>query len=230
MIHSPRVLMMIDYDLEGDLLLLEKLLNNDPSSPLPPKELHVEELKITKSSINDPPELELKDLPSYLKFQLTRKTKRSPLSLALMGRLPTDACLSAYVMLRARSKGHKISKSRIEVDKAKVDVIAKLPHPTSVKGIRSMRDPLTYGASIFNGGPFLRPSDGIMYILVAVDYLSKWVEAKALPTNDTRVVIKIFKSLFAPFGTPRAIVSDRGLPQIMKISRASGFALCSLEL
>ncbi|GKB13319.1 reverse transcriptase domain-containing protein [Tanacetum coccineum] len=32
--------------------------------------------------------------------------------------------------------GHKISKSGIEVDKAKVDVIAKLPHPTSVKGIR----------------------------------------------------------------------------------------------
>nr|GEZ14798.1 reverse transcriptase domain-containing protein [Tanacetum cinerariifolium] len=33
--------------------------------------------------------------------------------------------------------GHKISKNRIEVDKAKVDVIAKLPHPTTVKGIRS---------------------------------------------------------------------------------------------
>ncbi|GJV79579.1 reverse transcriptase domain-containing protein [Tanacetum coccineum] len=33
--------------------------------------------------------------------------------------------------------GHKISKSGIEVDKAKVDVIAKLPHPTSVKGIQS---------------------------------------------------------------------------------------------
>ncbi|GJW82363.1 hypothetical protein Tco_0146338 [Tanacetum coccineum] len=32
--------------------------------------------------------------------------------------------------------GHKISKSGIEVDKAKVDVIAKLPHPTSVKGVR----------------------------------------------------------------------------------------------
>ncbi|GJV14088.1 hypothetical protein Tco_1359411 [Tanacetum coccineum] len=31
--------------------------------------------------------------------------------------------------------GHKISKSGIEVDKAKVDVIAKLPHPTSVKGV-----------------------------------------------------------------------------------------------
>ncbi|GJR31707.1 reverse transcriptase domain-containing protein [Tanacetum coccineum] len=34
--------------------------------------------------------------------------------------------------------------------------------------------------------------------------------AKALPTNDARVVIKILKSLFARFGTPRAIISDRG--------------------
>ncbi|GJY49385.1 reverse transcriptase domain-containing protein [Tanacetum coccineum] len=50
-----------DFDPEGDLLLLEKLLNDDPSSPLPLKELHVEELKIVKSSIDDPPELELKD-------------------------------------------------------------------------------------------------------------------------------------------------------------------------
>nr|GEU51942.1 reverse transcriptase domain-containing protein [Tanacetum cinerariifolium]GEV15181.1 reverse transcriptase domain-containing protein [Tanacetum cinerariifolium] len=33
--------------------------------------------------------------------------------------------------------GHKISKSKIEVDRAKVDVIAKLPHPTTVKGVRS---------------------------------------------------------------------------------------------
>ncbi|GJU41935.1 reverse transcriptase domain-containing protein [Tanacetum coccineum] len=33
--------------------------------------------------------------------------------------------------------GHKISKKGIEVDKAKIDVISKLPHPTTVKGIRS---------------------------------------------------------------------------------------------
>ncbi|GKF45339.1 reverse transcriptase domain-containing protein, partial [Tanacetum coccineum] len=33
--------------------------------------------------------------------------------------------------------GHKISKSGIEVDRAKVDIIAKLPHPTTVKGVRS---------------------------------------------------------------------------------------------
>ncbi|GJU71588.1 reverse transcriptase domain-containing protein [Tanacetum coccineum] len=58
-------------------------------------------------------------------------------------------------------------------------------------------------------GPF-PSSRGNKYILVAVDYLSKWVEAKALPTNDARVVVKFLKSLFSRFGAPRAIISDRG--------------------
>nr|GEY07273.1 reverse transcriptase domain-containing protein [Tanacetum cinerariifolium] len=58
-------------------------------------------------------------------------------------------------------------------------------------------------------GPFLS-SKGNKYILVVVDYLSKWVEAKALPTNNARVVVKFLKSLFSRFGTPKAIISDRG--------------------
>nr|GFA58442.1 reverse transcriptase domain-containing protein [Tanacetum cinerariifolium] len=58
-------------------------------------------------------------------------------------------------------------------------------------------------------GPF-SSSKGNKYILVAVDYLSKWVKAKALPTNDARVVVKFLKSLFSRFGTPKAIISDRG--------------------
>nr|GEW46028.1 reverse transcriptase domain-containing protein [Tanacetum cinerariifolium] len=58
-------------------------------------------------------------------------------------------------------------------------------------------------------GPF-PSSKGNNYILVAIDYLSKWVEAKALPTNDARVVVKFLKSLFSRFGTPKAIISDRG--------------------
>ncbi|GJU99345.1 reverse transcriptase domain-containing protein [Tanacetum coccineum] len=57
-------------------------------------------------------------------------------------------------------------------------------------------------------GPF-PSSRGNKYMLVAVDYLSKWVEAKALSTNDARVVVKILKSLFSRFGTPRTIISDR---------------------
>nr|GFD09771.1 reverse transcriptase domain-containing protein [Tanacetum cinerariifolium] len=58
-------------------------------------------------------------------------------------------------------------------------------------------------------GPF-PSSKGNKYILVAVDYLSKWVEAKALPINDARVVVKFLKSLFSRFGTPKAIINDRG--------------------
>nr|GEZ02228.1 reverse transcriptase domain-containing protein [Tanacetum cinerariifolium] len=58
-------------------------------------------------------------------------------------------------------------------------------------------------------GPF-PSSKGNKYILVTVDYLSKWVKSKALPTNDARVVVKFSKSLFSRFGTPKAIISDRG--------------------
>ncbi|GJV26160.1 reverse transcriptase domain-containing protein [Tanacetum coccineum] len=56
-----------DCDPEGDIRLIEKLLNNDPFQ-LPPMDLkQVEETK-AKSSIEEPPELELKDLPSHLEY------------------------------------------------------------------------------------------------------------------------------------------------------------------
>ncbi|GKE59982.1 reverse transcriptase domain-containing protein, partial [Tanacetum coccineum] len=65
-------------------------------------------------------------------------------------------------------------------------------------------------------------SRGNKYILVAVDYLSKWVEAKAFPTNDARVVCKFLKSLFARFRTLvlslviAVEVSNRGLKRILE--------------
>ncbi|GKD56651.1 hypothetical protein Tco_1290038 [Tanacetum coccineum] len=71
-----------EYAQEGDLLLLKKLLNDDPSSPLPPKELHVEELKIIKSSIDDPLELDLKDLPSHLEYAFLEGTDKLPVIIA----------------------------------------------------------------------------------------------------------------------------------------------------
>nr|GEX76715.1 reverse transcriptase domain-containing protein [Tanacetum cinerariifolium] len=144
---------------------------------------------------------------------------------------------------------HTISKNGIEVDKAKVDVIAKLPHPTTVKecieAFQTLKRKLTEApilvaldwdlpfellcdASDFAIGavlgklteapilvaldwdlPFELLCDASDFAIV-VDYLSKWVEAKALPTNDARVVCKFLKSLFARFRTPCAIISDRG--------------------
>nr|GEX87419.1 reverse transcriptase domain-containing protein [Tanacetum cinerariifolium] len=111
---------------------------------------------------------------SYFQFPLILKINKRPHSRVLMQRFPTVACLLGYAMHRARSKekmlqrckdinlclnweqshfmvkegivlGHKISKNRIEVDKAKVDVIGKLPHPTTVKGgVFMARKPLTF--------------------------------------------------------------------------------------
>nr|GFB04843.1 hypothetical protein [Tanacetum cinerariifolium] len=185
------------------ILYLENLLNEDPSPNLP--SVKTEDLKqvnatMTKPSIDEPPELELKELPSHLEYaflegtdnpwvspvhcvpkkggmtvvenedneliptrsRLTHKTKKRLPSLALMECLLTDVCLLVYAMLLARFKDkmlqrcedinlvlnwekcyfmvkegifpdHKISMSGVKVDRAKVDVIAKLPHPTSVK-------------------------------------------------------------------------------------------------
>ncbi|GJX82347.1 reverse transcriptase domain-containing protein [Tanacetum coccineum] len=58
-------------------------------------------------------------------------------------------------------------------------------------------------------GPFPK-SHKFEYILVAVDYVSKWAEAQALPTNDARVVVTSLKKLFCRFRMPKALISDRG--------------------
>nr|GEZ98399.1 reverse transcriptase domain-containing protein [Tanacetum cinerariifolium] len=253
------------YDPEGDILLLEAILNSKPSLPLPnheqsvpsfKKELKACEAKTIKSFVDEPPEVELKDLPPHLEYaflegnnklhvfivkdlgddeksaliKVLKSHKRAitwklsdiqginpefcthkilmeedyklavqhqrrvnpkihefikkEVKKLLDARLsypisdspwvsPTmevfmddfsvfrnsfEICLSRLDKMLQRCKdtklclnwekshfmvkegivlGPKISKNRIEVDKAKIDVITKLPHPTTVKGVRS---------------------------------------------------------------------------------------------
>nr|GEU72681.1 reverse transcriptase domain-containing protein [Tanacetum cinerariifolium] len=217
------------YDTEGDILSLEKLLNGDPSPNLPPvktEDLKQVDTSMTKPSIKEPLELELKELSFHLEFTFLKGTNKLPIiisielkdeeksallkpwvslvhcmpkkdgisvveykdneliptryfqisidhktkkrlpSLALMERLLTDvfgdslsSCFSHldkmpqwcedtnlvlnwekchFMVKEGIVLGHKISKFEIEVDRAKVDIIAKLPHPTSVKGAKNL--------------------------------------------------------------------------------------------
>jgi hypothetical protein len=66
-------------------------------------------------------------------------------------------------------------------------------------------------------GPF-PPSFGKQYIMVVVDYVSKWVEVVALPTNDAKVVINFLRNcIFVRFGVPREQISDEGTHFLNKL-------------
>ena len=59
-------------------------------------------------------------------------------------------------------------------------------------------------------GPFSN-SFGNQFILVTVNYVSKWVEAVPTKINDNKMVVKFLKeNIFSRFGIPRAIISDNG--------------------
>nr|GEU37877.1 reverse transcriptase domain-containing protein [Tanacetum cinerariifolium] len=168
-------------ELEGDILLLEAFLNDDPS--LPPlnqgnympevrKELKICKAKSEKSSVDEPLEVELKDLPPHLEYAFLEGDDKLPVIIAkdlsveektaliivlkshkraitwklsdikerMLKRCEdTNLCVnwekSHFMVKEGIVLGHKISKQGIEVDKAKVDVITKLSHPTTVKVI-----------------------------------------------------------------------------------------------
>nr|GEW72948.1 reverse transcriptase domain-containing protein [Tanacetum cinerariifolium] len=79
------------YDLEGDILLLETILNSKPLPPLPnheqylpsfKKELKVCEAKTVKSSVDEPPKVELKDLPPHLEYTFLEGDNKLPIIIA----------------------------------------------------------------------------------------------------------------------------------------------------
>nr|GEW16117.1 reverse transcriptase domain-containing protein [Tanacetum cinerariifolium] len=174
---SPKVYQPY-LDLEGDILLLEALLNDDPSLPFPNQgnylpEVHKEpkiyEAKSYKSSIDEPPEVELKDQPPHLEYAFLEGDDKFPVIITkdlsveektalitgylshlerMMKRCEdTNLCLnwekSHFMVKEGIVLGHKISKQGIEVDKAKVDVITKLPQPTTVKAFQTLIRKLT---------------------------------------------------------------------------------------
>ena len=70
-------------------------------------------------------------------------------------------------------------------------------------------------------GPFPQ-SFGNLYILLVVDYVSKWVEAVACPRNDPNSVVSFLqKNILSRFGTPRTIISDGGSHLQTKYSQNS---------
>nr|GEV92527.1 hypothetical protein [Tanacetum cinerariifolium] len=311
------------YDSEGDILLLEEFLNDDPSSlPLPSQELKVVEPKNKKSSIDEPPMVELKDLPHHLEYaflegddklpviiakdlkdkektalrkcieafqSLKKKLTKAPILVAPDWDLPFEIMCDASNFSIGAVLGQRKTKHFQPIHYASKTIIDAQAHYTTtekeslvvVYALEKFRPYLVLSKSIvytdhsalkylfnkqdakliapeaidilkaYHNGPtgghhgpnytakkgidFMRlfsSSRGNKYILMAVDYLSKWVAAKALPTNDIRVVCKFLKSLFSRFGTPRAIISDRGMSSTDRARAQSllGLKACKFDL
>nr|GEV35892.1 reverse transcriptase domain-containing protein [Tanacetum cinerariifolium] len=203
------------YDSEEDILLLEEFLNDDLSSPpLPPQELKVAEPNNEKSSIDKPPMVELKDLPTHLEYAFLEGNDKLP-------------------VIIAKDLKDKEKTALIKVMKSHKQALACTPwfadfsnyHARNfvVKGMSSQQKNkfFKYVKHYFWEDPFLFKICADQDILKAChngpigrhhgpNYTAKKVETKALPTNDARVVCKFLKPLFARFGTPCAIISDRG--------------------
>jgi len=59
-------------------------------------------------------------------------------------------------------------------------------------------------------GPFPN-SAGFSYILMTIDYVSRWVEVKAIRTNDSKTVSDFIRTyIFCRFGVPKVVISDNG--------------------
>nr|GEV79443.1 reverse transcriptase domain-containing protein [Tanacetum cinerariifolium] len=247
--HTPPEVDQSYLDSKGDILLLEAFLNDDPSLPPPNqgnylpevrKELKNYEAKSDKCSIDESPEVKLKDLPPHLEYAFLEGDDKLPVIIMKDLSMEEKTALITVLKSHKRAIAWKLSDIkgwRVCIDYRKLNEanckdhfplpfidqmrerLAGNQYYCFLDGKISQSDEMPQNSiqvcEIFDvwGIDFMSPfpsSRGKKYMLVVVDYLSKWVEAKALPTNDDRVVCKFLKNLFARFGTPRAINSDRG--------------------
>ncbi|GJW37425.1 reverse transcriptase domain-containing protein [Tanacetum coccineum] len=275
-----------------EVLGFSNVIAIDPSPPSEPRKLFAEirkelklcEAKTAKSSIDEPPEVELKDLPPHLEYAflednnklprtmnqasnmaeegypknheslrrveklldpidypiricpwLNEATRKDHFHLPFMDQMLERLAENEYYCFldvspdvpsnnqsfrKIRNKPHSHAHTETFAYRlAYAFCLCNAPARSERQGKISQRDEMPQNSiqvcEIFDVwginfmGPFFS-SKGNKYILV-LHYLSQWLfEAKALPTNDARVVVKFLKSLFARFGTPRAIISDRG--------------------
>nr|GEY01943.1 reverse transcriptase domain-containing protein [Tanacetum cinerariifolium] len=96
------------YDPEGDIFFLEKLLNEDPFS-LPPMDLKVAEETKEKSSVEEPPKLELKELPSHLEYAFLEDSNKLPVIIAKNLKVDEREALINVLKSHKRAIAWKIS-------------------------------------------------------------------------------------------------------------------------
>nr|GFB65773.1 reverse transcriptase domain-containing protein [Tanacetum cinerariifolium] len=114
-LRTPDELTNLDddyYDTEGDILYLEKLLNEDPSLNLPlmtNEKLKQVDATMTKPSIKEPPELELKDLPSHLEYAFLEGTDELPIIISKELKVEEKAALLKVLKSHKRAIAWKIS-------------------------------------------------------------------------------------------------------------------------
>nr|GFB04724.1 reverse transcriptase domain-containing protein [Tanacetum cinerariifolium] len=106
------------YDPEGDILLLEAILNSEPSPPFPnqkqnlpsfKEELKAYEAQTVKSSVDEPPEVELKDLPHHLEYAFLKGDNKLPVIIAKELRSKEKAALIKVLKSRKRAIAWKLS-------------------------------------------------------------------------------------------------------------------------
>nr|GEX66355.1 DNA-directed DNA polymerase [Tanacetum cinerariifolium] len=101
-----------DFDPEGDIALIENFLNEDPSPNLPPLKkdyLKQVDVTMTKPSIEEPPKLELKDLPSHLEYAFLEGTDKLPVIISKELKDEEKVVLLKVLNLHKRAITWKIS-------------------------------------------------------------------------------------------------------------------------